>query len=236
MNIITRCRGIKGKIHIFNCWGFRGCVRGRGGWTGRNKPTPFCAKDEKVQINDSGRRRGVWSNRRASQMQLTQGIANARSTLPNIISPRLPPRHIWEPNKLVGKGRSRGGGGGEAPLPAAPPAAPRQRRSRRGNAPCPGQRGRPARLWQRQCRPRQREPCPRPACPLETETGECWRAPAAAALQQVRGAGRDGHRGVGDREGDVRVLGAGRGEAGSSWCTPSGLCVPEGDLRVCPYH
>lgn len=138
MNIITRCRGIKGKIHIFNCWGFRGCVRGRGGWTGRNKPTPFCAKDEKVQINDSGRRRGVWSNRRASQMQLTQGIANARSTLPNIISPRLLPRHIWEPNKLVGKGRSRGGG--EAKL-----LSPQPRRRLRDSAGASGEM-RPARV------------------------------------------------------------------------------------------
>lgn len=138
MNIITRCRGIKGKIHIFNCWGFRGCVRGRGGWTGRNKPTPFCAKDEKVQINDSGRRRGVWSNRRASQMQLTQGIANARSTLPNIISPRLLPRHIWEPNKLVGKGRSRGGG--EAKL-----LSPQPRRRLRDSAGAGGEM-RPARV------------------------------------------------------------------------------------------
>lgn len=228
VNIITRCRGIKGKIHIFNCWGFRGCVWGRGGWTGRNKPTPFCAKDEKVQINDSGRRRGVGSNRRASRMQLTQGIANAHSTLPNIISPRLLPRHIWEPNKLVGKGRSRGGGGGKAPLPAAPPAAPRQRRSQREMRPARVSGAGPA--LAAAVPPPAAGALPASCPPAGDGDRQCRRAPAGAALQQVRGAGRDGHRGVGDREGDVRVLGAGRGEAGSSLCTPSGLCVPEGDL------
>lgn len=123
---------------------------GRRGWTGRNKPTLFCANDERVQINDSSRRRGVWSNRRASQMQLTQGIVNAHSTLQNIISPRLPPRYIWKPNKFVWRRpfprsqRRQGFVHGRAAAPAAPPAAARLRGSaaaERGSCARPGVSG-----------------------------------------------------------------------------------------------
>lgn len=123
---------------------------GEGGGQGETNHLS-CANDEKVQINDSSRRRGVWSNRGASQMRLTQGIVNAYSTLQNIISPRLPPRCTWKLSKLVWSGRSRGAGRGSAwcmagqPLPAAPPAAARLRGSaaaERGElSPARGQRG-----------------------------------------------------------------------------------------------
>ncbi|XP_077041234.1 uncharacterized protein LOC129125472 isoform X2 [Agelaius phoeniceus] len=77
-------------------------------------------------------------------------------------------------------------------------ALPQPRRRLRGSEAAPLERerralpgasgaARPAR--QRQCRPRQPQPCPHPSCQLDTETGECWRAPAGAVrgLQQGRG-------------------------------------------------
>lgn len=215
MNIITQCRGIKGKIHIFNCWVFRDGVWGRRGCTGRNKPTLFCASDEKVQINDSSRRWGVWSNTRTSQTQLTQGILNAHSTLQNIISPRLPPRYIWKPNKFVWKRpfpRSQQRQGfvhGRAAAPRSPAggcAAPRQRRCRAGRAaPCPGSAG--------AARPALSAAVPPPAARalpasfLRAGEGDRrelespgW-SRAEGELQQVRGAERAGHGGVRGREG-----------------------------------
>lgn len=235
MNIITQCRGIKGKIHIFNCWVFRDCAWGRRGGKGETNQL-YCANDEKLQINDSSRRWGAWSNRRASQMQLTQGIVNAHSTLQNIISPRLPPRCIWKPNKLVGSGRSRGAGGGRAscmagqPAPRSPAggcAAPRQRRCRAGRAePCPGSAG-PA-------RPALAAAVPPPAASassasfLRAGDGErrVPRLEPSEGLQQVRERSGD-CRG---REGTESTVRTGREEFGSSLCTPSGLCIPEDDL------
>lgn len=66
----------------------------------RSNPTRFCTSDADVKINNSFRRLRVWSERRESQMRLTLGIVNVRSTLQNIISPLLPPRSSWKPSRF----------------------------------------------------------------------------------------------------------------------------------------
>lgn len=80
--------------------GFLRSECGRGRCTRRSNPTRFCTSDADVKINNSFRRRRVWSERRESQMRLTLGIVNVRSTLQNIISPPLPPRSSWKPSRF----------------------------------------------------------------------------------------------------------------------------------------
>nr|XP_030138146.3 uncharacterized protein LOC115496794 isoform X2 [Taeniopygia guttata] len=97
-------------------------------------------------------------------------------------------RYIWKPNKLVWKRPFPRSQQRQASCMAGqrlPQPRRRLRGSERGELrPARGQRGRLARLCQRQCRPRQREPCPRPSRELEREIGESWRAPAGAVRRE----------------------------------------------------